>query len=173
MSVELYPINRTAAREFVWENHRHNGANQRAQLMQVSLREHGEIVGVAIGGLPPIGLDDGRTVEITRVCTLGTKNACSQLYAAIVRAGTALGYRRFYTYTLEDEDGASVKAAGFVEDGLTDGRSASEKGGRPRYDENLLGERTRPEGRKRRWVRHVQARAEGRVPLTIGERSCA
>lgn len=71
------------------------------------------------------------------------------------RAGTALGYLRFYTYTLEHEDGASVKAAGFVEDGLTDGRSASEKGGRLRYDENLLGEKTRPEGRKRRWVRHV------------------
>lgn len=171
MSAELYPIARVPARAFVWENHRHNGANQRAQLMQVALREGDEVIGVAIGGLPPIGLDDGRTVEITRVCTRGTKNACSQLYGAIVRAGRALGYLRFYTYTLEHEDGASVKAAGFVFDGWTDPRT--DRGGRPRYTENLLGEKTRPEGRKRRWkldvtAERIQARTEDRVPLTIG-----
>lgn len=171
--MSIVPIARVPARAFVREYHRHNPASHRAQIIQCALEVDGEIVGVAIGGLPPIGLDDGYTMAVTRCCTLGTRNACSQLYAAIVRAGTALGYRRFYTYTLEHEDGASVKASGFVEDGITDGRTANEKGGRPRYDENLLGEKTRPEGPKRRWVRHVQGGSEGRRSHRSETASCA
>lgn len=58
--------------------------------------------------------DDGFTLEITRVCTNGVPNGCSKLYAALLRAGKALGFRRAITYTRIDETGSSLKAAGFT-----------------------------------------------------------
>ena len=53
------------------------------------------------------------TLEVTRLCTDGTKNACSFLYGKAARAAFALGYRRIGTYTLPDEGGASLRAAGW------------------------------------------------------------
>jgi hypothetical protein len=56
---------------------------------------------------------DGVTVEITRLCTNGTRNAYSFLYGAATRAAFALGYQRIGTYTLPEEGGASLRAAGW------------------------------------------------------------
>jgi hypothetical protein len=47
-----------------------------------------------------------------RVCTDGTPNACSALYGACRRIAKAMGYTRVITYTLADEDGASLRAVG-------------------------------------------------------------
>jgi hypothetical protein len=92
--------------------------------------------------------DDGRTLELTRVCTDGTRNACSFLHGAAARATFALGYRRIGTYTLPHEGGASLRAAGWELVGERGGGSWSRKG-RPRVDRHptqpkLLWERTRP-----------------------------
>lgn len=57
--------------------------------------------------------DDGATLEVTRLCTDGAKNACSFLYSAAVRAVFALGYRRVGTYILASETGVSLRAAGW------------------------------------------------------------
>lgn len=43
------------------------------------------------------------------------------LYGACSRAGKALGADNMVTYTHEDEDGTSLKAAGWIDGGLTDG----------------------------------------------------
>lgn len=59
-------------------------------------------------------LDDGMTIEVNRTCTLGEKNANSMLYGASWRAAKAMGYLRSVTYTQGDEDGASLRAAGYV-----------------------------------------------------------
>jgi hypothetical protein len=83
-------------------------------LFALGVEKGGELVGVAIVGRPVgRGLQDGRTVEITRVATDGTRNACSFLYGRCRRAAAALGYRRVITYTRQDESGASPRAAGF------------------------------------------------------------
>ncbi|MEV6236580.1 XF1762 family protein [Lentzea sp. NPDC051838] len=58
-------------------------------------------------------LDDGWTIEVTRTCTTGTRNANSMLYAAAWRAARSMGYRRMITYTQSGESGASLRAAGF------------------------------------------------------------
>lgn len=72
------------------------------------------IVGVAIVGRPVAPrLDDGKACEITRLCTDGTPNACSMLYGAARRAARAMGHAPIYTYTLPEEGGASLRAAGF------------------------------------------------------------
>lgn len=58
--------------------------------------------------------DDGETLEVTRLCTDGTKNACSFLYGAAAKAAFALGYQRIGTYTLPAEGGISLRAAGWT-----------------------------------------------------------
>jgi hypothetical protein len=66
-------------------------------------------------------LDDGRTIEVLRLCTDGTPNACSMLYAAARRAALAMGYGRIVTYILETESGTSLKAAGWRKAATTKG----------------------------------------------------
>ena len=55
------------------------------------------------------------------VCTDGTPNACSILYAAAYRAARAMGYNRVVTYILDTENGASLKAAGYICEGRAGG----------------------------------------------------
>lgn len=155
MTLELVPISQRDARRFVFEHHRHNGPD-RGDIFRVGVEVDGALVGVGVAGRPKAaGLQDGRTLEITRVCTLGHENACSRIYGALCRAAKALGWRRVYTYTLASEPGSSLLAAGFVIDAILEERDWSKESGRDRYQENLLGERTTPEGPKVRWVRYL------------------
>ena len=72
-------------------------------------------MGVVIAGRPVSRyLDDGLTLEVNRLCTTGEKNACSMLYAAAARAAKAMGYRKIITYTLDNEPGTSLRAAGWT-----------------------------------------------------------
>ena len=78
-------------------------------------------------------LDDGRTAEVVRCCTDGTGNACSMLYRAAWRAVRALGYIKLVTYTLPDEGGASLRAAGMTCVGSA-GSGLWSRSSRPRVD---------------------------------------
>lgn len=83
----------------------------------------GDIVGVAVCGRPVSRkLDDGFTVEINRLCTDGTYNACSLLYGACCRVAKEMGYKKIITYILESENGASLKASNFVCEGRAGGK---------------------------------------------------
>lgn len=115
MSLDIVPVSLAEANEFVLEHHRHhNPVVGHKFSIGCADTETGKIVGVAIVGRPVSRyLDDGWTLEITRLATDGTRNACSMLYAASWRAARAMGYKKVITYILESENGASVKAAGF------------------------------------------------------------
>lgn len=153
--MKLIPVTQKQARAFVAEHHRHNKPDP-FDYFRVGLEVDGDLVAVAVAGRPKAqALDDGRTVEITRVCTLGHENACSRLYGALCRAAAALGYQRVYTYTLVSETGASPKASGFVLEAEIEERNWGLESGRPRYEENLFGERATPTGRKIRWRRDL------------------
>ena len=92
------------------------------------------LVGVVIVGRPVSRVrDDGRTLEVTRLCTDGTRNACSFLYGRAARAAFALDYARLGTYIRADEDGASLRASGWRLVGETKGRSWDCQS-RPRQD---------------------------------------
>jgi len=82
-------------------------------------------------------LDDGTTLEVTRVATDGAANACSMLYGALRRAAVALGFVRLVTYTLPEEGGASLRASGWREDGAAAGGSWSVPT-RPRGEDLML-----------------------------------
>jgi len=51
----------------------------------------------------------------------GYKNACSMLYAAAWRAARAMGVESMDTFTHMDEPGTSLRAAGWIDDGITAG----------------------------------------------------
>lgn len=94
------------------------------------------IVGVSIVGRPVARMrDDGQTAEVARLCTDGTKDACSFLYGASARAAFALGFKRIGTYILSSEPGTSLTAAGWRLIGEAGGGSWS-RSDRPRVDKH-------------------------------------
>ena len=111
--LEIVPITQKEAKVFVAEHHRHHKPPV-GSVFQLGLSNNGAICGVAIVGRPVArGLQDGWTLEITRLCVDGTKNACSKLYAAAWQVTRKLGYKRLVTYILEEETGTSLTAAGW------------------------------------------------------------
>jgi len=115
MSLHIIPISIAKANEVVRSLHRHNKPVRIARFACACADEAGAIHGAAIVGSPSAKpLCDGFTIEVLRVATDGTRNACSMLYAACIRAAKALGYRKAITYTLRSESGASLRAVGFV-----------------------------------------------------------
>ena len=111
--LEIRPCKLRDANAYVAQHHRHNQPTN-GHKFSVACYDGERLCGVAIAGRPVARkLDDGFTIEIYRVCTDGTRNACSMLYSACARAAKAMGYRKVITYTLQSETGASVKAAGF------------------------------------------------------------
>lgn len=58
--------------------------------------------------------DAATVLEVTRLCTDGTKNACSKLYAAAARVGKEMGYLKIQTFVLQSESGVSLLASGWL-----------------------------------------------------------
>lgn len=119
--LHVRPITFRDAAIYIDRNHRHHRAPQGCKFA-IAAYEDDRLCGVATVGRPVSRyLDDGLTAEVTRLCTDGTKNACSLLYSACWKAAKAMGYTRIYTYTLEQENGASLRAAGWICDGEAGG----------------------------------------------------
>lgn len=117
MSLVIVPISLDEANAFVATHHRHHrpAVGHKFSIAAVDLAaDKPRVCGVVIVGRPVArGNDDGMTLEVTRCCTDGTRNACSALYGAAWRAVRALGYTRLITYTLPAEGGASLRGAGW------------------------------------------------------------
>jgi hypothetical protein len=142
VSLEVTPIALDEANAFVETLHRHHKPVPGAKFC-VAVSDGEKVRGVAIVGRPVARLsDDGWTLEVNRCCTDGAKNACSMLYGASWRAAKALGYRRLITYTLPEEGGASIRAAGWRLIGLRGGGNWN-TATRPRIDtaEHLRGQK--------------------------------
>jgi hypothetical protein len=139
----VQPIDFAEACAFVTRLHRHHRPPVGSKF-QLAANDGGKVVGVLIAGRPVARhLDDGITAEVTRCCTDGTRNACSILYAAAWRAAKALGYWRMVTYTLPEEGGASLKAAGWA--------CVGEAGGTPWNNNVRQRADDHPQGVKWRW----------------------
>lgn len=134
-NLSIVPLDLASANAFVADRHRHHGEVVGHKFSLGAMLGE-QLVGVAIVGRPVARMrDDGWTLEVTRLCTDGTRNACSFLYGAAARASFALGYRRIGTYILASEPGTSLKAAGWREIGRVSGRSWSAPS-RPRFDKH-------------------------------------
>ena len=150
MTLRIVPVTLEQANDFVRRLHRHSRPVV-GYRFAVGVANDDGLCGVAIVGRPVAPrLDDGVAAEITRVCTDGTRNAASMLYGAARRAAKAMGFAPIYTYTLPEEGGASLRAAGFRLD-------KDDAGGPARRWHNREGRMVQPigddlVGGKWRWV---------------------
>jgi hypothetical protein len=146
--LELQPISYREACRFIELYHSHHLPPQ-GWKFGIAVNDGEKVVGVVTVGRPVARmLDDGWTLELTRCCTNGTKNAASKLYGAARRATFALGYKRLITYTLEEEKGTSLIAAGWKLLGEAGGGKWG-RNGRPRVD-------IHPIGQKKLWEAHLE-----------------
>ena len=126
--MKIVPLTFREANQFVKDNHRHHPAVRGCKFAIGLENDYGELVGAAICGRPVARhLDNGKRLEINRLCTDGTRNACSMLYGACCRIAKAMGYEVVITYILETEDGASLRASNFEYVTTTKGGSWSRK----------------------------------------------
>lgn len=151
MTLRIVPTDLKTANDFVRAMHRHSRPVVGYRFAVGVADETGKLRGVAIVGRPVAPrLDDGVAAEITRLCTDGARNACSMLYGAARRAARALGYGPIYTYTLPDEGGASLRAAGFRLDNESAGGKSSMWHNRPGRTAQPVGDDLI--GGKWRWI---------------------
>ncbi len=111
----LVPLTLSTANAFVADHHRHHEPLD-YQLFSIGAKatEDNRICGVAIIARPPNqSQNDGFTVDVARLATDGTTNACSFLYGAAAKAAWATGRLRIGTYIRDDEPGTSLQAAGW------------------------------------------------------------
>ena len=133
--LRIVPVRFDEACACVRQFHRHHQPPQ-GHKFSVAVAAGERIVGVAIVGRPVARhLDKGWTLEVTRLCTDGTPNACSKLYAACWRVARAMGYLEMLTYILDTESGTSLRAAGWKCQGKRGGMSWNCPS-RPRVDKS-------------------------------------
>lgn len=141
-------------------------------LFAVGLMQADQLVGVAVAGNPSRVWQATGRIVISRCAILpgldpvtdssGVEHAapgCTMAYNALARAAQALGYHQAWTYTLPSENGRSVKAAGFVDRGLTKGEEWS----RPSR-ERAAAVCSAP---KRRWLRPLTKAAAKALAVEI------
>jgi hypothetical protein len=129
----VVPVSLRTARAFIAWTHRHLLPPRGAKFAIGVNTEDGTLVGVATAGRPVArAFDDGFTIEITRLATDGTPNACSALLRAVWRTAKAMGYSRLITYTRSDEPGTSLRAAGFCRVADRPARNGWDTPSRPR-----------------------------------------
>jgi hypothetical protein len=113
VSLKAKPISQRDAFAYIEKNHRHHKPPQGAKIC-IAVERAGEIVGVVVIGRPVSRmLDTGDVAEVTRLCTDGSRNACSFLYSAARRVALGMGYTKVITYILASESGASLRASGW------------------------------------------------------------
>jgi hypothetical protein len=126
LTLHLVPVSFRDACRFTAMWHRHHPP--RGMKFAVGGADEGGVLrAVAIAGRPVARLlDNGQTLEVTRVASDGCRNAGSMLYGACARATFALGYTRLVTYTQDGESGVSLRAAGW--------RVVAERAAHPGWD---------------------------------------
>lgn len=121
--MKLIHIELKEANYFVSKLHRHHKP-VRGHRWSIGCSSCLGLCGVAIVGRPVYrGFDFRTVVEVLRLCTDGTANACSFLYGAAARSAKALGYARIGTYILTSESGVSLTASGWIKGHETRGGS--------------------------------------------------
>jgi hypothetical protein len=148
----LRPITQDEAMAFIKTEHRHNKRKLPGWKFGTGLFAP-QLVGVGIAGRPSSRVlqarGGGHFIEVTRVATNGIDNGCSKLYGGLTRAAKALGYCTAYTYTLEEESGASLRASGWAVDALLPARSGWDTKSRRRDEDEW------PTGAKVRWIKKL------------------
>uniref|UniRef100_A0A6M3KGF0 N-acetyltransferase domain-containing protein n=1 Tax=viral metagenome TaxID=1070528 RepID=A0A6M3KGF0_9ZZZZ len=141
------PTTLAEANAFVGEVHRHHDEVV-GHRFSFGAEVDGKLVGTVICGRPVAPkTEQYKILEVTRLCTDGTDNACSFLYGAAAKIGKIMGFKRVQTFILPTESGVSLKAAGWVFDGVC------EKSGRG--FQSRPGRKGDSHGPKHRWIKEL------------------
>lgn|SRR5574341_5995 len=135
MSLKIVPLELRELNQLVSKWHRHHKPVQGHRFSIGCMdKKSGKIVGGCSVGRPVSRMINQKQVlEVTRLVTNGHKNACSFLYSTAARVGRELGYYKIQTYILQQEDGTSLVAAGWVlEDDNCGGGQWKHADGKPR-----------------------------------------
>lgn len=148
MILRVVPIELREANALVALLHRHHKPVQGHRFSLGAIDGNGVLHGAATIGRPVARLagHPRAVLEVTRLVTDGTRNACSILYAAAARAGREMGYERIQTYILDSELGTSLKAAGWENAGPAGGGQWKHTDGKPRRTDQ-------PTELKERWLK--------------------
>ena len=148
MTLRIVPLELKEANYLVKRWHRHHKPVQGHRFsIGVVDDKTGCIVGAAVVGRPVARRINHREVlEVTRLVTDGTRNACSILYAACARVGREMGYKKIQTYILDSELGTSLKASGWSSEGEAGGGQWRHTDGKPRRTDQ-------PNCPKQRWAK--------------------
>lgn len=122
------PMTVKAAIDWVRKTHRHLPVIQ-GGLFATSVQRDGRTVAAGIAVNPARVWQGTGRVVIGRVAAIPgleavgehASPACTMILGSLCRAAKALGYVEAWTYTLPDESGASLRAAGFQHKGETKG----------------------------------------------------
>lgn len=153
MSLRIVPLDLREANALVSAFHRHHAPAQGHRFSLGAIDEGGTVRSAAIVGRPVARLagHPREVLEVTRLVSDGTPNACSILYAAAARAGRALGFCRIQTYILESELGTTLSASGWDCEGSAGGGQWHHTDGQPRRTDQ-------PTERKARWAKELNPR---------------
>lgn len=145
--LRIIPLTLREANRLVLQWHRHHKQTRGQRFSLGVITDDGVLRGACIVGRPVARLagDPRHVLEVTRLVTDGTPNACSALYAAAARAGREMGYLRIQTYILEEETGVSLRASGWTCEGEAGGGQWKHTDGKPRRTDQ-------PTGTKLRWA---------------------
>lgn len=145
--MKIVPLTLKQANDLVESLHRHH-KKVVGHRFSIGLEVDGTLVGAAICGRPVARkTDQDRILEVSRLVTDGTENACSALYGACARVAKEMGFKKIQTFILESEPGTSLKASGWIDEGKAGGLdwNVPSRGGR-RTDQ--------PQVMKRRWAKY-------------------
>ena len=150
----IIPLDLAQANALVAQWHRHHNPVV-GHRFSLGVLDNDRLCGAAICGRPVARhTDHMQVIEVTRLVTDGTRNACSILYGACARVAREMGYARIQTFTLDTEIGASLRASGWTFDGKSPGGSWKRKARNNKtHDTNT--------GIKHRWVRDF------RIPVIV------
>jgi hypothetical protein len=148
--LRVVPLELTEANALVAKWHRHHQPAVGHRFSIGAVDDDGVVHAAAIVGRPVARLAGSprEVLEVVRLVSDGTPNACSILYAAAARAGKSLGFARIQTYILESELGTTLKASGWESAGRAGGGQWKHTDGKPRRTDQ-------PTEAKERWVRQL------------------
>jgi hypothetical protein len=142
--MEIVPLTLDEANTLVRVLHRHHDPVH-AHRFSIGLKMNGALVGAAICGRPTGQKNPHYDwLEVLRLATNGTPNACSKLYGSCARIAKEMGFFRIQTFILhKTEPGTSLKAAGWIFDHVSEGGNWKNRPGRS-------GKNNEP---KERWIK--------------------
>lgn len=130
--MKIVPLTLSEVNTFIEQNHRHHKRVQ-GHRFSLGLIDDSGLIGVCVVGRPVARNTDWKTVaEVTRLCTDGSKNACSKLYATSAAIARLMGFQAIQTFILETESGVSLKASGWSLVGESPGGQWKHTDGKPR-----------------------------------------